>query len=202
MKRLKFPLLGVLMLGLLALITMTVIKIFLELKTYIIYQQIEHNNVNKSQLYEAQRRFASPDMNELLGQYYHLEARQSKQLVLKSIYLRLSLHYFSQALQQRPSSAYLWINIALLKAQLGEFDARFEQALQSAYNLGSNLASVYTKITDMGFSLWGRLPKNSRQVVIANIRTQLKYNQDKLLILAQAYQRMDVICQFNQQYCN
>ncbi|WP_040294852.1 hypothetical protein [Beggiatoa alba] len=169
-------------------------------------QTPEHvNQVRWSFIYRKTQTLAelipqSPDVLELQAQLYYWQLRfiVADVQTLHEMVQTQALNHFLYAAQKRPSSAYTWSNIALLKYYLRQYDTQFFQALKNTALLGSWEPLMQRQVIEIGLINWYYLPPALQTVVVQTIEhgLQMPFNQVSQLI--QQYRRHAVICQTQQ----
>jgi len=110
--------------------------------------------------------------------------------------LRKSLSLFRKAAGSRPSSPWLWSDIALMKAKLGEYDNEMQQAIILAAKLGPWQPLVQFRLAETGLAVWPRLSLATRMVVMENIRRGLRRKSRYLLAKADNHNKMALLCRY------
>lgn len=101
---------------------------------------------------------------------------------------------FRQALVQRPTSPFLWANLALAKLYLDEVDAEFFAALRHAEELGPWEPVVQQVSVFVGLAAWRELDPEMRQVLVRTLDRGAHGNAEKLVQIVRSYRRFDLIC--------
>jgi hypothetical protein len=101
---------------------------------------------------------------------------------------------FRQALFQRPTSPFLWANLALAKLYLDEIDAEFFAALRHADALGPWEPIVQQMTVFAGLAAWQQLDPGLRQVLVRTLERGALRNAEKLAQIVRSYRRFDLIC--------
>jgi len=101
---------------------------------------------------------------------------------------------FRQALQQRPTSPFLWANLALTKLYLNEIDDELFAALRRAGELGPWEPTVQQTILFVGLARWQDLGPELRQAMLQTIRRGAAREPRKMLEIVKSYTRFDLVC--------
>ena len=105
---------------------------------------------------------------------------------------------FRQALSQRPTSPFLWANLALAKLYLDEFDAEFMAALRHADELGPWEPIVQQAVIFAGLAAWQQLDPGSQQALVRTLERGALRNAEKMIQIVKSYRRFDLICGMSQ----
>ncbi len=116
--------------------------------------------------------------------------------------LKMALSDFRRAAVLMPSSPWVWRNIALMKARLGEYDSNLEQYLLHAHALAPDRLNIHYTMVEIGLAGWGVFTPPARGRVIASMRTLLEYRgAEKFLVdVAERYRKKQVVCSNFQQH--
>jgi hypothetical protein len=101
---------------------------------------------------------------------------------------------FRQALVQRPTSPFLWANVALAKLYLNEIDDEFLAALRHADELGPWEPASQQTILFVGLAAWQELDPALRQALVRTIERGALRNARKMFEIVKSYRRFDLIC--------
>ena len=101
---------------------------------------------------------------------------------------------FRQALYQRPTSPFLWANLALAKLYLDEVDAEFFTALRHADELGPWEPAVQQVTVFVGLAAWQKLDPGMRQTLVRTLERGALRNAEKMVEIVKSYRRIDLIC--------
>lgn len=104
---------------------------------------------------------------------------------------RVRLH---QALQQRPTSPFLWANLALTKLHLDEIDEELVTALRHADELGPWEPTVQQTILFVGLAAWQELDAGRRQALARSLERGAQDNARKMFEIVKSYGRFDLVC--------
>ena len=105
---------------------------------------------------------------------------------------------FRQALSQRPTSPFLWANLALAKLYLDEFDAEFNAALRHADELGPWEPIVQQVVVFAGLAAWQQLEPGVQQALVRTLERGALRNAEKMIQIVKSYRRFDLICDISQ----
>jgi len=101
---------------------------------------------------------------------------------------------FRQALVQRPTSAFLWANLALAKLYLDEIDDELLGALRHADELGPWEADVQQTTLFVGLAVWRDLDPPLQQALARTVERGASRNTQKMFEIVNSYARFDLIC--------
>jgi hypothetical protein len=101
---------------------------------------------------------------------------------------------FRQALRQRPSSPFLWTNLALTKLYLDEIDGELMAALRHADELGPWEPTVQQTNLFVGLAVWQELDPRLRQALVRTIERGASRNPQKMFEIVKSYARFDLVC--------
>ena len=101
---------------------------------------------------------------------------------------------FRQALVQRPTSAFLWANLALAKLYLDEIDDELLGALRQADELGPWEAAVQETTLFVGLAAWHDLDPALQQAIARTAERGASRNAQKMFEIVNSYRRLDLIC--------
>ena len=102
--------------------------------------------------------------------------------------------HFRQALQQRPTSPFLWANLALAKLNLDEIDAELFAALRYANELGPWEPAVQQTALFVALAAWHGLDAGLRQAVATMIKRGALRNAQAMFEIVQSFGRYDLVC--------
>ncbi len=101
---------------------------------------------------------------------------------------------FRQALLQRPTSPFLWANLALTKLYLDEIDNELLTALRHANELGPWEPTVQQTVLFVGLAVWQDLDHGLQQALVRTIERGAMHNAQKMLEIIRSYKRFDLVC--------
>ncbi len=142
-----------------------------------------------------------PDLLESTGHAYYLLYRSGVMTAAEQLMaLQQALDYYLKAAKQRPVSAYTWANIAILKSRLGQYDAQFLAALESAAVLGPWEPFVQRAVADVGLAAWYKFPKEGRKkgrkIVFAAIERGMHKQAHLMSTLIKRHRRELMVCAY------
>ena len=101
---------------------------------------------------------------------------------------------FRQALLLRPTSPFLWANLALTKLYLNEIDGELMAALRHADELGPWEPAVQQTVLFVGLAAWQDLDPELRKSVAHMLERGASHNRKRLLDIVKSYRRFDLVC--------
>ena len=101
---------------------------------------------------------------------------------------------FRQALLQRPTSPFLWANLALTKLYLNEIDGELLAALRHADELGPWEPTVQQTTLFVGLAAWPELDHGRRQALARTIERAELRSPRKIVQIVTSYGRLDLVC--------
>ena len=107
---------------------------------------------------------------------------------------RSALVRFRQALLLRPTSAFLWANIALTKLYLDEIDGELIAALRHADELGPWEPTVQKRVLFVGLAVWKDLDPSMRQALTKTLERGALRDAPEMLEIVKSYTRYDLVC--------
>jgi hypothetical protein len=99
-----------------------------------------------------------------------------------------------QALQLRPTSPFLWANLALTKLYLDEVDEELFTALRNADELGPWEPAAQETVLFVGLAAWENLNAGVRQALTHAIERGGVHNASKMLEIVKSYTRPELVC--------
>ena len=111
-----------------------------------------------------------------------------------SAFAREARAKFRLALRQRPTSPFLWANLALSKLYLDELDAEFLAALRNADELGRWEPTPQQAVLFAGLAAWERLDSGLRHAVGQTLKRGAKRNAAKMFEIVKSFGRFDLVC--------
>ncbi|OGA45049.1 MAG: hypothetical protein A3G25_10290 [Betaproteobacteria bacterium RIFCSPLOWO2_12_FULL_63_13] len=99
-----------------------------------------------------------------------------------------------RALRQRPTSPYLWANLALAKLYLDKIDDEFLNALRSADQLGPWEPTIQQMTVFAGLAAWGRLDAALKQALKGSVERAGARDAAKMYEIVKKFRRFDLIC--------
>ena len=101
---------------------------------------------------------------------------------------------FRRALALRPTSPFLWANLALAKLYLEEIDAELLTALRHADELGPWEPTVQQTVLFVGLAVWQDLDPGLRQALQRTVERGALRNSVKMFEIVKSYTRLDLVC--------
>ena len=95
--------------------------------------------------------------------------------------LGIALEQFRATVEQRPSWAMAWANLAFIKHRLGQPDAECLHALDQANRLGASVPSVQQIIAEVAVANWLALSVPQRREMLATIETGLNSQRQRTI---------------------
>ena len=105
---------------------------------------------------------------------------------------------FRQALLQRPTSPFLWANLALTKLYLDEIDDELLTALRQANALGPWEPTVQQTALFVGLAVWRDLDPDLQQTLVRNVERGAARNAQEMLKIVKSFGRFDLVCAIDQ----
>lgn len=109
-------------------------------------------------------------------------------------YARGAYVRFRAALRLRPTSPFLWSNLALTKLYLDEIDDELRTALRHADALGPWERPVQETVVFVGLAVWPDLGTEGRETVVRSIERGAGQNAQKMFEIVKSYRRLELIC--------
>lgn len=144
----------------------------------------------------------NPDLLMLMGEIYDwratkINASQGDRLVATE-YLQAALEFFLKAAKQRPTHTRTWVNIAMTKHHLKQYDVQFYTALEHAANLAPWKQSVQRVVVDIGLGDWYRLPRKVQSLVIATLERGMYVQAKTMQLIIKRNGRERAVCAYLQ----
>ncbi|MEI6722233.1 MAG: hypothetical protein WCO67_15825, partial [Betaproteobacteria bacterium] len=98
------------------------------------------------------------------------------------------------ALRQRPTSPFLWANLALAKLYLDEVDAEFLAALRHADELGPWEPASQQVVLFVSLAAWAKLDPKHRRATALVIERGGVHNALKMFDIVKSYGRIELVC--------
>jgi hypothetical protein len=99
-----------------------------------------------------------------------------------------------QALRQRPTSPFLWVNLALTKLYLNEIDGELLAALRHAEELGPWEQTIQQITLFVGLAVWQELDPELRQAIARTLQRGASRIPQKMFEIVKSYGRLDLVC--------
>jgi len=103
---------------------------------------------------------------------------------------------YQQSTLLRPKWPYTWARLALVKADRGEFDAVYREAVAKAVTFGPWETGVHLTLAQAGLSGWSQLDKATKRHHVDNIYRGLHFAQGALTQMVERYNNRDQVCVF------
>lgn len=104
---------------------------------------------------------------------------------------------FREGLRQRPTSPFLWANLALSKVYLDEMDDEFLVALRHADELGPWEPGTQQIVLFAGLAAWDKLDAWQRRALSRVVERGGRRNAPKMFEIVKSYRRFDLVCGLN-----
>lgn len=101
---------------------------------------------------------------------------------------------FRHALRERPTSPYVWANLALSKLYLDEIDTEFLAALRNADDLGPWEPGSQQTVVFVGLAAWEKLDAGERQRILRSLERGAVWNGEKMLQIVKSFGKLELIC--------
>jgi hypothetical protein len=101
---------------------------------------------------------------------------------------------FREALQHRPTSPFLWANLALAKLYLDETDAEFFTAIRHADELGPWEPRSQQVVLFVSLAAWNKLDAGQRRAATLAVERSGVHNALKMFDIVKSYGRFDLVC--------
>jgi hypothetical protein len=102
--------------------------------------------------------------------------------------------HFRKALAERPTSPFLWANLALSKLYLDQADAELSQALRQADALGPWEPATQQVVLFVALAAWDKLDAATRAAVQAGVQRASVRNARQTFDMVKSYGRLDLVC--------
>lgn len=109
---------------------------------------------------------------------------------------RKALDDFRLTAARRPSSPWAWINIALTKTKLKQYDALMQQSLVQATKTGPWEPRVNVRVADIALTGWEELSEPVRRIASAAVGRGLQQDRLAMLRVIQRHQGTKRLCQY------
>lgn len=103
--------------------------------------------------------------------------------------------HFRQAMKERPTSPFVWSNLAVAKLYLSELDAELFEALERAMALGPREPQAQQSVAFVGMSAWHVANEAQRALITDALRRFGAAEPDKSISLARAFSRLELLCE-------
>ncbi len=140
---------------------------------------------------------------EMLGAEQLRQARRHAQSgdILSALNARTAARsastHFHQALLERPTTPFIWANLALSKLQLGEIDAELFQILRWADELGPWEPDVQNIVIEASLIGWAKMEPDQREAVVRTMLRGAQRDPGNIAKIAKRFNRLDLLCAIN-----
>ena len=138
----------------------------------------------------------NPEVSDLKGRLNHYKALISENQLVRNSALQEALKSYKHSIAQRPQWPYSWANLALIKAQLGEFDNDYKQAIRQSATNGPWENAVNIAITEAGLIGWRTLSSEEQLLIIENIQRGMRRNLNHIKVIINRYNSRSLICAY------
>ena len=105
--------------------------------------------------------------------------------------------HFHQALLERPTTPFIWANLAVSKLQLGEIDAELFQILRWANELGPWEPDVQNIVIEASLVGWPGLEPVQQEAVVRTMWRGAQRDPGNIVKIAKSFNRLDLLCAIN-----
>jgi hypothetical protein len=168
------------------------------------YSQLAHREVatGKARIGAAQEALgeslryseSNPSALNLIGTLRVLKIRASTNASEAVAVANEARSFFREGLQLRPTSPFLWANLALAKLYLDELDLEMLAALRYADTLGPWEPMVQEATVFVGLAVWHKLDSAMRASVARAVERAGLRNADRMFAVVKSYGRQDLAC--------
>jgi len=102
--------------------------------------------------------------------------------------------HLHRALLERPTSSFIWANLARSKPSLNERDGEFLQALRRADELGPWEPEVQKMVIYLSLTVWDRLDPDQQASVVQTMERAAKRDAQYVTNVAKSFNRIDLVC--------
>lgn len=102
-----------------------------------------------------------------------------------------------KALLERPTSPFVWANLALAKLALNELDGELLQALRRADELGPWEPDVQKTVIFASLTAWNLLDPEQQASVVRTMERAARRDAQNVAKIAKSFNRLDLICAIN-----
>jgi len=102
-----------------------------------------------------------------------------------------------KALLERPTSPFVWANLALAKLALKELDGELLQALRRADELGPWEPDVQKTVIFASLTAWNLLDPEQQASVVRTMERAARRDAQNVAKIAKSFNRLDLICAIN-----
>jgi hypothetical protein len=101
---------------------------------------------------------------------------------------------FRAALKERPTSPFLWANLAMSKLYLDQIDTEFSLALRHADELGPWEPGSQQVVLFAGLATWEKLDVAQRRAIERVVERGALRNSSRMFEIVRMYRRLDLVC--------
>lgn len=102
--------------------------------------------------------------------------------------------YFRRALRERPTSAYLWAELALAKLYLNQLDEELFTAMRYAHKLGGKEPGVQEKLLFVALAIWENLDPSLKEAARAFVARSGERAPQRVWEIVKQFHRLDLVC--------
>jgi len=102
--------------------------------------------------------------------------------------------HLHRALLERPTSSFIWANLARSKLSLNERDGELLQALRRADELGPWEPEVQKSVIYLSLMIWDRLDPDQQASVVRTMERSAKRDAINVTNVAKSFNRLDLVC--------
>jgi len=130
-----------------------------------------------------------------MGRVYDFRSvKMAKSKKEQLLYGLLSIQYYTQVTQLRPAWPYGWMNLALAKARLGQFDRDFQHALMQLLITGPWEKKILPPILQLGLFSWSHLKTDNQQRLLDYFLQAQAQRTSDVQRVVQSFGKMDLYC--------
>lgn len=206
MRKLLTSVLMVLLLGLIYIAaSLGIADVFINLAHYDMQQWKKEKKIedwNKTHSLLKKALFLTPNNPtylDYMARAYYLLARLGKiDKAEKEQNLEKALEIFKQSVKIRPTWAYTWANIALIKFLLQQYDELFLTAIEKANIFGPGEPFAQRIIIIVGLGAWYHIPaskqQRTRSIILATIEHGLSIQAKRIIPIIKNHPRKNIVC--------
>ena len=105
--------------------------------------------------------------------------------------------HFHLALMERPTSPFVWANLALSELYLHDLDEDLFTALRHADALGPWEPEVQYLVSFVGLAAWDRLGPAQRAATVRTMERAARRNAPQVTEMLKSFNRLDLLCDIN-----
>ena len=152
--------------------------------------------LTESLRYSPDNAWALEEMGALQTRRLRIFTGPLQALTLRNAGVSANLH-LHKALLERPTSPYIWANLALAKLAQNEIDGELSQALRRADDLGPWEPDVQKIVFYVSLAVWDRLDQEQQDSVLKTMQRGAKRDAKNMLSVAKYFGRNELICAIN-----